>query len=94
LDQTSAVVEFVGAFESNDGAEGEGGKPAVVDEAKLFNGEKFGVGIPKDGNAPNGDIDGKPNGRPQGRLLKLEARSSCCFFCHRFFAIAHGRCYC
>jgi hypothetical protein len=70
LDQTSAVVEFVGAFESNDGAEGEGGKPAVVDEAKLFNGEKFGVGIPKDGNAPNGDIDGKPNGRPQGRSRK------------------------
>jgi hypothetical protein len=39
----------------------------VVDEAKLFNDEKFGVGKPNGGNAPNDGIDGKPNGRPQGR---------------------------
>jgi hypothetical protein len=58
------VVEFVGSFDSSNGAGGGGGKPVVVDEAKLFNDEKFGVG------KPNGDIDGKPNGRPQGRSRK------------------------
>lgn len=70
------------SLESNEGT----GKLVVVAvvvlvvEGKLFNDEKFGVGRPNGGNAPNVGIDGKPNGRAQGRLLKVEARSSCCFF--------------
>ncbi len=68
FDQTSAVDGFVGSFASNEGA--EGGNPVVVGEAKLFNDEKFGVGKPNGGNAPNGGIDGKPRGRPQGRSRK------------------------
>lgn len=46
---------------------GGGGKAVVDDEAKLFNGGKFGVGKPNAGNAPNGDKDGKPSGKPHGR---------------------------
>ena len=49
-----------------------GGKPVLVfvvvaGDAKLFNDEKFGVGKPNGGNVPNDGIEGKPNGRPQGR---------------------------
>jgi hypothetical protein len=66
FDQTLFASEFVGSFDSNVG----GGKPVVVDEAKLFNAEKFDAGKPNGGNAPNGGIDGKPIGRPQGRSKK------------------------
>ncbi len=52
--------------ESFDRSEGEG-KAVVDDGAKLFNEGKLGVGKPNPGNPPNGDNDGKPNGRPQGR---------------------------
>jgi hypothetical protein len=69
FDQTLLASEFVGSFGSNEGNVGEG-KPVVVDEAKLFNAEKFDAGKPNGGNAPNGGIDGKPIGRPQGRSKK------------------------
>lgn len=58
-------VDGVGLFESFDRSEGKG--VVVGDDPKLFSGEKFGVGKPNAGNAPNGDNDGKPNGSPQGR---------------------------
>ncbi|MCC7159945.1 MAG: hypothetical protein IT281_10470 [Ignavibacteria bacterium] len=61
------VVEFIGLFDSN--GDGEG-KPVAAEEVKLFNDEKFGVGKPNGGNAPNDDIDEKPNGEPQGRSIK------------------------
>ena len=64
FDQTSVI----GSVEESDGV--EGGKAGVVGGTKLFNDGKFGVGKPNAGNAPNGDIDGKPNGRPQGRSRK------------------------
>jgi hypothetical protein len=57
-------AELAGSFERSDGVDG---KAEAVEEAKLFKDGKFGVGIPNGGNAPNGGIDGKPNGRPQGR---------------------------
>ena len=65
FDQTSDDV--CGLDDSFDRSEGEGKAVAVGDEVKLFNGEKFGVGKPNAGNAPKGDNDGKPNGRPHGR---------------------------
>ena len=69
---------LVESLERRDGAEG---KAVVDDEAKLFNGGKFGVGKPKAGNAPNGDKDGKPNGRPQGRSKNKKKKR--CFLSNR-----------
>lgn len=62
---------MVGSLDNNGegGTNGEG-KPVGVDEAKLFNVEKFGVGKPNGGNAPNDDIGEKPNGSAQGRSIK------------------------
>ena len=47
-------------------------KPAVADEGKPLSDEKFGAGRPNGGKLPNGGIDGKPNGRPQGRSIKYD----------------------
>jgi hypothetical protein len=47
------------------------GKLVDDDEAKLFIDGKLGVDKPNGGNAPNGDMDGKPNGRPQGRSIYI-----------------------
>ena len=58
------MLGFVGSAESSDGASG---KAVLPDEAKLFKEEKFGVPKPNVGNAPNGGIEGNPNGKPQGR---------------------------
>lgn len=73
-------VEFIRSLESNEGGNGgREGKALVVavvvvadedvgvEELKLFNDGKFGEGKPNGGNAPNGGMVGKPNGRPQGR---------------------------
>ena len=77
------------SLESNEGT----GKLVVVAvvvlvvEGKLFNDEKFGVGRPNGGNAPNVGIDGKPNGRAQGRSKekKKEIYMKIIFLSHSLF---------
>lgn len=74
MDQRSAVAAgFVGSVERSE--DGGGGNALLADEAKLFMDGKFGAGKPNGGNAPNGGIDGKPIGRPQGRSKQMRTGS-------------------